>query len=363
MKNQEYLYLKNITKCFKTIVACDNINLSIMKGDFFFILGPSGCGKTTLLRIIAGLLEPDRGSVFLRKQCLNGIPPYQRDINTVFQNYALFPHLTVLDNVAFGLKMKAVSKANIRNRVAEVLDLVELEGLELRKPSQLSGGQQQRVALARALVNRPSVLLLDEPLGALDVKLRKQMQLELKHLQKRLQTTFIYVTHNQEEAITMADRIAIMRTGNIEQIGSPDEVYNHPKTKFVASFIGDSNFFESSNVVIQEDMIMMKIDSEHSIRARLIHKPEEGTIKTLVVRPEIIRIRGHSQPYDQLKNYVKGRIEEIIYMGTMLFYLVRLKSGQMIKVLEQNFDRQSCHKVGDTINLEWEIGNTAVVEG
>ena len=241
------LELKEIKKSFTEGEAVlDNISLEISKGEFITLLGSSGCGKTTTLRIIAGLEQPDAGSVWLDGREVTGLEPNQRDVNTVFQNYALFPHMNVAENIGYGLKLKKVPKSEIRKKVSQMLELVQLEGYEKRKPSELSGGQKQRVAIARALVNNPEVLLLDEPLGALDLQLRRAMQIELKHLQKKLGITFIYITHDQEEAINMSDRIAVMKDGRIEQIGTPDEIYNHPKTSYVATFVGNANILKGT---------------------------------------------------------------------------------------------------------------------
>ncbi len=244
MSAQIDVRLDRITKRFHEVVAVDDLSLDIERGEFFSMLGPSGCGKTTTLRMIGGFEEASGGTIYLGEADVTGLPPYKRDVNTVFQNYALFPHLTVFENVAFGLRRKKVTSDSISTRVREMLDLVELPGYESRRPAQLSGGQQQRVALARALINHPRVLLLDEPLGALDLKLRKQMQLELKRIQTEVGITFIYVTHDQEEAMTMSDRIAVMRAGRIEQLGTPEELYERPTTAFVAGFLGVSNLLD-----------------------------------------------------------------------------------------------------------------------
>ncbi len=238
--------LEGVTKRFDDVVAVDDVSLEVEHGSFYALLGPSGCGKTTTLRMIGGFEEPNEGIVYLGGREVTGLPPYKRDVNTVFQSYALFPHLDVFENVAFGLKRRRVARDQVRGRVLEILKIVGLSGAERRKPRQLSGGQQQRVALARALVNRPRVLLLDEPLGALDLKLRKQMQLELKMIQHDVAVTFIHVTHDQEEAMTMADRIAVMNAGKIEQLGTPDELYERPSTRFVAGFLGVSNLLSGS---------------------------------------------------------------------------------------------------------------------
>ena len=260
------LELKEIKKSFTEGEAVlDNISLEISKGEFITLLGSSGCGKTTTLRIIAGLEQPDAGSVWLDGREVTGLEPNQRDVNTVFQNYALFPHMNVAENIGYGLKLKKVPKSEIRKKVSQMLELVQLEGYEKRKPSELSGGQKQRVAIARALVNNPKVLLLDEPLGALDLQLRRAMQIELKHLQKKLGITFIYITHDQEEAINMSDRIAVMRDGCIEQIGTPDEIYNHPKTSYVATFVGNANILHGVAESIQGENAIVKIGNDRVI--------------------------------------------------------------------------------------------------
>lgn len=260
------LELKEIKKSFTEGEAVlDNISLEISKGEFITLLGSSGCGKTTTLRIIAGLEQPDAGSVWLNGREVTGLEPNQRDVNTVFQNYALFPHMNVAENIGYGLKLKKVPKSEIRKKVSQMLELVQLEGYEKRKPSELSGGQKQRVAIARALVNNPKILLLDEPLGALDLQLRRAMQIELKHLQKKLGITFIYITHDQEEAINMSDRIAVMRDGRIEQIGTPDEIYNHPKTSYVATFVGNANILHGAAESIQGENAIVKIGNDRVI--------------------------------------------------------------------------------------------------
>ena len=260
------LELKEIKKSFTEGEAVlDNISLEISKGEFITLLGSSGCGKTTTLRIIAGLEQPDAGSVWLDGREVTGLEPNQRDVNTVFQNYALFPHMNVAENIGYGLKLKKVPKSEIKKKVSQMLELVQLEGYEKRKPSELSGGQKQRVAIARALVNNPKVLLLDEPLGALDLQLRRAMQIELKHLQKKLGITFIYITHDQEEAINMSDRIAVMRDGRIEQIGTPDEIYNHPKTSYVATFVGNANILHGVAESIQGENAIVKIGNDKVI--------------------------------------------------------------------------------------------------
>lgn len=285
------LELKNIKKSFTDDEGVlKGISLSIGRGEFITLLGASGCGKTTTLRIIAGLEVPDEGQVFLEGKDVTGLEPEQRDVNTVFQNYALFPHMNVADNIGYGLKLKHVPKNEIRKRVSEMLELVQLSGYEKRKPSELSGGQKQRVAIARALINNPKVLLLDEPLGALDLQLRRAMQVELKRLQKKLGITFIYITHDQEEAINMSDRIAVMNQGRFEQIGTPDEIYNHPKTSYVATFVGNANILQGivektegtlARVRLSGGIAMVKMDRE---------AVGEGEKVTLAVRSENIRL-------------------------------------------------------------------------
>ena len=294
------LELKEIKKSFTEGEAVlDNISLEISKGEFITLLGSSGCGKTTTLRIIAGLEQPDAGSVWLDGREVTGLEPNQRDVNTVFQNYALFPHMNVAENIGYGLKLKKVPKSEIRKKVSQMLELVQLKGYEKRKPSELSGGQKQRVAIARALVNNPKVLLLDEPLGALDLQLRRAMQIELKHLQKKLGITFIYITHDQEEAINMSDRIAVMRDGRIEQIGTPDEIYNHPKTSYVATFVGNANILhgvaesiqgENAIVKIGNDKVIVKLETSQQNTGAKQHLTA-GENVTLAVRSENILLQ------------------------------------------------------------------------
>lgn len=356
--------LKGIKKSFDSILAVNYVTIQIWKGEFFSILGPSGCGKTTLLKIISGLLSPDEGSVFLKGKCIDDAPPYKRDVNTVFQNYALFPHMTVFENVAFGLSVKGIHKNEIKVRVLRAIDLVELEGLEKRKPKQLSGGQQQRVALARALVNEPSVLLLDEPLGALDVKLRKQMQLELKILQRKIETTFIYVTHDQEEALAISDRIAIMNDGAIEQVGTPTEIYAQPQTRFIADFIGVSNFFENLQVYHNKDFITLRMEGEIEVRALIPPKIDLSKNLCFMVRPEKIRVVPSTKKANFMKsdmNILPGKIEGITYLGTTIQYIVRISNGNSMVVFEQNYDEKLIHRKGEKIFVYWKIENTVVL--
>ncbi len=337
------LELKNIKKSFTEGEAVlDDISLVISQGEFITLLGSSGCGKTTTLRIIAGLEQPDEGSVWLDGREVTGLEPNQRDVNTVFQNYALFPHMNVAENIGYGLKLKKVPKAEIKKKVSRMLELVQLEGYEKRKPSELSGGQKQRVAIARALVNNPKVLLLDEPLGALDLQLRRAMQIELKHLQKKLGITFIYITHDQEEAINMSDRIAVMKGGRIEQMGTPDEIYNHPKTSYVATFVGNANILhgvvesvqgETAVVKIGNDKVAVDLGTDQQ-NAGTGRYPAAGEKVTLAVRSENVQLEetmtsenlaGRTDDRDKAMERVSDR------------YNVENISGLQVAVTEKNF--------------------------
>ncbi len=329
--------LRDVSKFFGQIPAVNGVSLDVRQGEFLTLLGPSGCGKTTTLRMIGGFELPSAGEILIEGEAMGDRPPYRRPVNTVFQNYALFPHMTVGQNVSYGLEMAGVPKPERQRRVAEALEMVRLPHVENRKPAELSGGQQQRVALARALVNRPAVLLLDEPLGALDLKLRKAMQLELKQLNREVGATFVYVTHDQEEALTMSDRIAVMNEGRILQLGTPGDIYERPRTRFVADFIGQTNFLDVE--VMRSDGATTEVDLPGSgpLRARMPDgiQPQGGM--TLAVRPEKISLLadlpGSETPgWDQLT----GRLEEIIYVGTYTQYLLRLPGGQVVAVHRQN---------------------------
>ena len=339
------LELKEIKKSFTEGEAVlDNISLEISKGEFITLLGSSGCGKTTTLRIIAGLEQPDAGSVWLDGREVTGLEPNQRDVNTVFQNYALFPHMNVAENIGYGLKLRKVPRGEIKKKVAQMLELVQLEGYEKRKPSELSGGQKQRVAIARALVNNPEVLLLDEPLGALDLQLRRAMQIELKHLQKKLGITFIYITHDQEEAINMSDRIAVMKDGCIEQIGTPDEIYNHPKTSYVATFVGNANILhgvaesvQGENVIVKigNDRVIVKLETSQQDTEEKQHLAA-GEEVTLAVRSENILLQEAAvigdtgtDHRDTVDISVTGGISDIHDMNSI--------SGLQATVTEKNF--------------------------
>jgi spermidine/putrescine transport system ATP-binding protein len=324
--------LREVSKHFGPVVAVDGISLSICDGEFFSLLGPSGCGKTTTLRLIAGFELLTAGQVYIGGKLQGETPPYHRPVNTVFQNYALFPHMTVFGNVAFGLQMQKAPKEEIRRRVLEALEMVRLPGMENRKPAQLSGGQQQRVALARALVNRPKVLLLDEPLGALDLKLRKAMQLELKALQNRVGITFIYVTHDQEEALTMSDRIAVMSLGHVLQVGTPEEIYERPTDRFVADFIGETNFLEGQVKGRRADEVTVVVDGVLTLQVPLERGVGMGDDVTVAIRPEKISI--HAEPLDP--RAVPGIVQEVVYTGTDTRYLVQLTEKTIVTVRQQN---------------------------
>ena len=339
------LELKEIKKSFTEGEAVlDNISLEISKGEFITLLGSSGCGKTTTLRIIAGLEQPDAGSVWLDGREVTGLEPNQRDLNTVFQNYALFPHMNVAENIGYGLKLKKVPKSEIRKKVSQMLELVQLEGYEKRKPSELSGGQKQRVAIARALVNNPKVLLLDEPLGALDLQLRRAMQIELKHLQKKLGITFIYITHDQEEAINMSDRIAVMRDGRIEQIGTPDEIYNHPKTSYVATFVGNANILHGVAESIQGENAIVKIGNDRVIVKLETSQQDTGGKQylsagekvTLAVRSENILLQETAVIGDTGTDY-RDAVDISVADGSLDAHNKNSVSGLQATVTEKNF--------------------------
>jgi spermidine/putrescine transport system ATP-binding protein len=339
--------LFSVVKRFDDVVAVDDLSLEIPSGSFFALLGPSGCGKTTTLRMIGGFEEPDGGSIEVGGRPVTGVPPYKRDVNTVFQSYALFPHLSVFENVAFGPRRKKMRKAELDDRVREILRVVGLEGMERRKPRQLSGGQQQRVALARALVNSPKVLLLDEPLGALDLKLRKQMQLELKRIQHELGLTFVHVTHDQEEAMTMADTIAVMNGGRIEQLGTPGELYERPRTAFVAGFLGVSNLLDGT--VTTDGAVRVDGAGEIRVGAPL---PSAGTRVRIGVRPEQLRLDGSGA------NTISGTIEERAYTGVATQYVVNTTAGKLTVFVQSSGTAVE----GDAVHLSWEPDTTFVVE-
>ncbi len=347
--------LVDVVKRFGDAVAVDHIDLEVQDGEFFSLLGPSGCGKTTTLRMIGGFEEPTSGLIELQGQDVTWLPPYKRHVNTVFQNYALFPHLTIFENVAFGLRRRGIRDNEVKNRVSEMLELVELPGFERRKPTQISGGQAQRVALARALINRPAVLLLDEPLGALDLKLRKQMQVELKRIQQEVGITFIYVTHDQEEAMTMSDRIAVMNKGRYEQLGDPESLYERPTTRFVAGFLGISNLLPGTLVGTDDRYASVRLADDTVIRAPrgLVGSASEVNIG---VRPEKIRLREPSDDVPAGHNKMAGVIRDASYLGVSTQYQVEAKGGARITVYEQNVERATRSELwarGEEVVLTW----------
>jgi putative spermidine/putrescine transport system ATP-binding protein len=337
------IIFKNVSRHFGELKAVDDVMLEIADGEFFSMLGPSGSGKTTCLRMIAGFDRPTAGQIFLFGEDVSNLPPYDRPVNTVFQDYALFPHMTVDKNIGYGLMIKKVSKEERVKRVDEMLDLVRLPGFGHRKPSQLSGGQRQRVALARALINHPRVLLLDEPLGALDLKLRQQMQVELKNIQQQVGITFVFVTHDQEEALTMSDRIAVFSEGRIEQVGSPAEVYEHPSTPFVAGFVGTSNLVEGE-----------------------IAKRITGSEAKFSIRPEKIHLNAADQKIGMDMFSVDGKVRDVVYLGLYTRYLVELAGGGDLVVVEQNLNTTSMDVMkarGQKVRLLWKKEHVRYVGG
>jgi spermidine/putrescine transport system ATP-binding protein len=328
--------LRNVFKFFNQEPAVNGVDLDVRQGEFFSILGPSGCGKTTILRLIAGFEKADAGKVLIQGQSMTNVPPYRRPVNTVFQSYALFNHLNVWDNIAFGLRLQKFRKSELDHRVKEALKLVKMESLRSRFPRQLSGGQQQRVALARALVNRPSVVLLDEPLGALDLKLRKEMQVELLNLHKDLQLTFVMVTHDQEEALSLSNRIAVINQGKIEQVGTPSEIYEFPRTSFVADFIGDTNLFSGDITEVEASNIQIETKTGLKIVVtRSKDSPTELSQAVVVsVRPEKIQLSLY--PPSLQTNCFEGRLVNVMYLGTHINYVVELTTGISINVLQPN---------------------------
>ena len=357
--------LAGVTKRFGDVVAVDDISLDILRGEFFSLLGPSGCGKTTTLRMIGGFELPDEGAIELAGADVAGLPPHRRDVNTVFQSYALFPHLNVFDNVAYGLRRRRIAKDHIPGQVRRILELVDMPGFEARRITQLSGGQQQRVALARALVNQPQVLLLDEPLGALDLKLRKQMQLELKGLQHEIGISFIYVTHDQEEAMTMSDRIAVMRNGRIEQVGPPQDVYERPATEFVAGFLGASNLLDGT--VGAPDGNFRTIDLLSGEKVRVLAGSIDGEQQRikLGVRPEKIRIAGAAPGSVNGENAIEGTVRDATFVGVSNVYTVATRDGHVVTVYAQNLGTSTDRPPapGETVTLKWHPEHTFVVSG
>jgi spermidine/putrescine transport system ATP-binding protein len=342
---------KFITPEGGVLSAVNHVSMQIKDGEFFSLLGPSGCGKTTSLRMIAGFELPTEGSILIHGREMSQVPAFRRPVNTVFQQYALFPHMTVEENIEFGLEMKGVGRAERSKRVSEALSMVRLPGMEMRRPKQLSGGQQQRIALARALVNKPEVLLLDEPLGALDLKLRKEMQLELKTLQREVGITFIYVTHDQEEALTMSDRIAVMSKGQALQVGKPEEIYERPGNKFVADFIGETNFLDGTVSEQNGPVVIIDLPGTGLVRVESSRKFTNGQPVSVAVRPEKLHLNAASPE----GNSLQGRVEEVIYIGTDTHYGVRFTGGQKARVREQNATQahKEMARTGDQVNVSF----------
>jgi spermidine/putrescine transport system ATP-binding protein len=339
--------LRGLTKRFEDVVAVDAIDATINGGEFFSLLGPSGCGKTTTLRMIAGFERPTAGEIMLDGDDVAAVPPHQRNVHTVFQNYALFPHLNVFDNIAFGLRRHKVGKVEVRERVEQALRLVELHGLGARRPQQLSGGQQQRVALARALVLRPAVLLLDEPLGALDAKIRKQLRLELKALQEEVGITFVFVTHDQEEALSMSDRIAVMNAGRIEQIGTPEQVYESPATVFVADFLGISNLMDAEAIAGTAHDCTIRV-GEFTLHAGCGELGARGAVK-IVARPERVRLLAHGS---DAENCVPGMVERTVYVGSSLQVIARLATGATVQASVPSSGEHEPYRQGTPVAIQ-----------
>jgi putrescine transport system ATP-binding protein len=349
---------ERITKRFGDFTAVDGVTLAVHENEFFALLGPSGCGKTTLLRLLAGFEKPDEGSVLLDGEDLGGVPPYRRPVNMMFQSYALFPHMTVAGNVAFGLKQDKLPKDEIAARVDEMLALVRLTGFAERKPDQLSGGQRQRVALARSLAKRPKVLLLDEPLAALDRKLREETRFELKALQAKLQTTFVIVTHDQDEAMTVADRIAVMDHGRLAQSGTPEDIYRRPNSRWVAGFVGDVNLIEAQVTAVYPSFVSLEREGlKLRVAPGAIVAP--GMPAAVALRPETIRIAS-AQPESERENNAAGVVSEIGYLGAMSLYKVRLDSGLTLKAAVMNEAARAIH-VNDRVWLSWAADAGAVL--
>jgi spermidine/putrescine transport system ATP-binding protein len=354
MSDSIAVQLDQVTKRFGEFTAVDTISLSVREGEFFSLLGPSGCGKTTTLRMIAGFELPSEGEIYLHGNPVGQLPPFKRNVNTVFQNYALFPHLTVEQNVAFGLEMKKVAKDEIQQRVKQSLDMVRLPNIGRRKPNQLSGGQRQRVALARALINRPEVLLLDEPLGALDLKLRKAMQLELKELQQRLGITFVFVTHDQEEALVMSDRMGVLSEGHLLQVGTPREIYEQPANRFVADFIGETNFLNGRILQFQNGLATVTIADSLTMQATCSDPVETGQQVTVTIRPEKIHLHPNGTAPAPDETTFPGRILHAVFLGTDTRFSVELAEGAVVEVRYQNAQMgQEEFAEGQPVTVSW----------
>jgi putative spermidine/putrescine transport system ATP-binding protein len=353
-RNDYILELSNLRKLYGNVVAVENVTLRVRKGEFLTLLGPSGSGKTTILLMIAGFEYPTQGDIKLQDRSISLVPPEKRDVGMVFQNYALFPHMNIFDNIAFPLKMRKVEKKEIEKKVFEALDLVQLRGYESRYPKQLSGGQQQRIAFARAVVFNPPVLLMDEPLGALDKKLREHMQLEIKHIQSRLKRTVIYVTHDQEEALVMSDRIAVMNEGSIEQVGTPDELYEKPANKFVAEFIGQSNFLEGKVVEKKGELILIQLNDESRHKLRWYEAVEVGEDVCFSIRPEKMFILREEEGADF---GLEGILKEVIYVGETTRHKVVIGKENEINIREMNIHKGTRFKEGEKVKVSWDVEN------
>jgi spermidine/putrescine transport system ATP-binding protein len=354
--NENIIEIKNVSKYFHNHLVLNDINLEVKNGEFLTLLGPSGCGKTTLLRLLAGFEEPEIGKIWLNGHDITRTPPEVRHVNMVFQSYALFPHMTVYENVAFGLRCQGIAKSEIQRRVTEALLRVKLDVYADRKPQWLSGGQQQRVAIARAVINQPLVLLLDEPLSALDYNLRKSMRIELKELQQRLGITFIFVTHDQEEALSMSDRVVIMNLGSIEQIGTGRDVYEEPRNLFVAKFVGETNIFETQVIDTSASHLEVNIE-EQSFHFLNNKKFEKNDIIHVIVRPEDIQVWGQREIEDHSK-MLPGVVEQVIYKGSTVDLIVRLPSGKLIAASEffDEDDEKLEYEMGEKVWLQWTAG-------
>ena len=349
--------LSAVTKRFGEFIAVDDLTLDIYEGEFFSLLGPSGCGKTTTLRMIAGFEEPTEGGISVDGDPMRGVPPYRRPVNTVFQSYAIFPHLNVFDNVAFGLRRSGVKGEELHKRVTDACEMVQLSGFEKRKPSMLSGGQQQRVALARALVNHPKVLLLDEPLGALDLKLRKEMQLYLKNLQHEVGITFIYVTHDQEEALTMSDRIAVMNEGRVQQVADPPTLYELPRNRFVSDFIGQTNVFSGTVESVSGKRITLSTPSGKVEATAREAEVEVGAEAHAAVRPEKVRFGSEGD------NASNVRVREIVYLGVSTQYITELPDGEKLVLYQQNSREDANPEIGEEVSVAWDARNCLILGG
>ena len=366
--SQHFIELSGVTRSFGELAAVSDLSLSLRHGEFFSLLGPSGCGKTTTLRMIAGFERPNSGAIRITGEDMVNVPPHRRPVNTVFQSYALFSHLNVFDNVAFGLRERRFPRAEIERRVREALALVRLPGYEHRRPRALSGGEQQRVALARAIINEPQLLLLDEPLGALDLKLRRAMQLELKSLQQRLGMTFLYVTHDQEEALTMSDRVGVMSKGKLVQVGTPEQVYDRPATRYVADFVGEANVLEGRLVDRADDRVTLEIGSRQFVTAPTGEGSRSAEKGWLIVRPERIDIAPHREPPRPASNgrsMLLGVVTELFFVGTHRKFVVEVSDqGRLVVTCPNRIGTEQEIAVGDRVQVSWvEADGWVITEG